>query len=277
MCFNWFKKTEVIQPAITDNTIYHFAAGDYAGYENDLDGPSHDQKRMVTAISERWTNYVYRKYLDNTTKTATFFADLDACVDHIQPGDLLVFINDLCFAGTNTDNTTGIRSMGINPVKVKVLAERFIKGPEVSLNTKVRSMALRDIGAGNYISMSACLPEQTALDVEINGTPTGLYHQALIETMERGITYKQWTERSRQYVTTLGFDRLPIIEGPDSLINRMIFEGNVHCFILSMHGSWDKDISGDESDFRDEGPYFPDGFIRDDRINEAIAKNEWLC
>lgn len=272
MCKDWFKKKPpIVQPEITDNTIYHFAAGNYAGYENDLSGPPFDQKRFITAHSAQWNNYAYRKYLDSTTKVDTFFADLDAAVARIQAGDLLLFINDVCFAGTNTDNTFGMRLAGPN---IKILAERFVKGPFVP--SYVRSMAMRDIGAGNYIAMSACLPEQTALDVEIDKEPTGLYHFGLVKTMLRGITYRQWNARAREYIGALGFDRLPVIEGPDHLLDRMIFEGKVHCFILSMHGSWTFDINRDEIDGRDEGPYFPDGLILDDDINKTIAQNAWL-
>lgn len=274
MCRSWFNKKEDVQPEITDNTIYHFAAGDYPSYENDLKGPSYDQKRMVAAISSHWDNYTYRKYLDSTTRIKTFFADLEAAVARIQPGGVLVFISDYCFPGTSTDNTSGVRSRIINQ-NIKVLAERYIQGPDVP-DMKTRSTALRNIGAGNYIAMSACPADKTALDVEINGKPGGLYHFALTQTMERGITWKQWTEKAADYIKKLGFDRFPIIEGPDRLINRLIFEDPTQCFILSMHGSWSLDINGDEADGKDEGPYFPDGFICDDKINEIIAKNVYL-
>lgn len=269
MCFK--KKPSVIQPEVTNNTIYHFSAGDYPGYQNDLPGPSYDQKRFIAAHSAQWNSYAYRKYLDSTTKVDTFFKELDTAVARIKAGDLLLFISDLCFAGTNTDNTFGMR---LTRPGIKILAERFVKGPFVP--SYVRSTALRNIGAGNYIAMSACLPEQTALDVEIDGEPTGLYHYGFRKTMLRGITYRQWNERARQYIASLGFDRLPVIEGPDHLLDRMIFEGNVQAFILSMHGSWTFDISKDEIDGRDEGPYFPDGLILDDDINDTIAQNAWL-
>ena len=277
MCLkNLFKKpeAEIIQPAITDNTIYHFAAGDYSGTKNDLPGPQYDQRRMTGMIKSEWDNYVFRKYLDSTTRTRAFLSDLDAAVARIKEGDLLVFISDYCFPGSSTDNTAGIRAFNqSNPVEI--VKERFIPGPEI-LNAKIRSIALRNAGAGNYIAMSACPDWQTALDVKINGDPGGLYHFALVKTARRGITYKEWTDRAGEYIKSLGFDRIPIIEGPESLTSRQIFEGNVHCFILSMHGSWTNDIHGDEADGRDEGPYFPDGLIIDDQINAIISQNPYL-
>jgi hypothetical protein len=269
-----FKRPVVALPEITDNTVYHFAAGNYPGTGNDLPGPQYDQKRICSGLSSTWDNYVFRKYLDSTTTRKAFLADLEAAVARIKPGDLLVFISDYCFPGTSTDNTVGVRASLVNP-KVKVLKERFVPGPYIA-GIRTRSTALRNIGAGNYIAMSACPDWQTALDVEINGKKGGLFHFALEKTKERGITWKQWTERAREYVKQLGFDRFPIIEGPDSLINRKIFEDPTQCFILSMHGSWTIDLNGDESDGKDEGPYFPDGLLIDDKINATIAKNAYL-
>lgn len=276
MCKDWFRKTEAVQPEITDNTIYHFAAGNYDGFDNDLKGPQYDQKRILPAILEQWPHYTIRKYLDSTTRRQTFLNDLDASVTKIMPGDLLVFISDYCFPGTSTDNVIGVRA-GLVAPRVVVKKERFVPGPKICIPQKTFSTAMRNIGAGNYIAMSACPAWQTALDVEIDGKPAGLYHWALQKTMERGITWKQWTDRAGSYIRQLGFDRIPIIEGPDSLINRSIFEGKCHVFMFTMHGSWTNDRNGDELDGKDEGPYFPDGLIIDDQINEKIAKNAWLC
>ena len=274
MCLkDLFKKPEIILPEITDNTIYHFAAGNYPGTNNDLPGPPYDQKYMTADIAALWPNYTFRKYLDGYAKRESFLNDLTLAVNRIKPGDTLVFISDYCYPGTSTDNIVGVRSR--NP-GIKVLAERFIKTADIP-DVLVRSRALRDIGAGNYIAMSACPDWQTALDVEINGKPTGLYHFVLRKTMKRGITWNQWTQEAGRYVKELGFDRIPIIEGPDSLIHKPIFEGNNQVFILSMHGTTKYDKSGDEKDSNDEGPYFPNGFVSDDQINKIISTNAWLC
>jgi len=268
------QKPEVIQPEITDNTVYHFAAGDYSGTNNDLPGPQYDQRRMTGMIKSEWGNYVFRKYLDDTTRKRAFLSDLEAAVARIKEGDLLVFISDYCYPGTSTDNAAGIRAFNqSNPVEV--IRERYIPGPEI-FNKKIRSIALRNAGAGNYIAMSACPDWQTALDVKINGDPGGLYHFGLTKTARRGITWKEWSDLTGEYIRKIGFDRIPIIEGPEALVNRPIFEGNCHVFILSMHGSWTTDLNGDEADGKDEGPYFPDGLILDDQINAIIYKNQCL-
>lgn len=258
-----FKRKPNPVPEFTKNTITTIAVGDYAGTANDLAGPPYDQKDFQSKILSIWNHYTFRNYLNSAGTSVNFLANLNKAVSQIKPEDLLLFINDNCFAASNTKGHNS----------PKILGNRFHPNPTLPPRNKVRSRAM--VKAHTYLAMSACLATETAADAYFKH-PNGAYTYALLQTLEKGITYLEWHQRALNLLKQLGFKQTCTIEGPIELANRKAFEGNVYCFYLSSHGSYTYDKDGDEDDGQDEGPYLFDRMVIDDEINAIIAKNEYL-
>lgn len=243
MCFKkWFSKPdpETI-PEFTNNTVESIVIGDYPGNANDLNGPPVDQIKFKDKLLSIWSHYTFRLFKDSESTKSRFKNDLTKAVSLIKEGDLLLFIMDNCFSESNT-----------------------------------KEFKSRSLKANNYISISACLDHETAADAVFNDVPSGALHFALIETMQKGITYRQWHDQTKAYLKSHRFAQTCTIEGPDNLLDRQIFEGNVICFEISSHGTNVPDRDGDESDKKDEAVCFYDGIVIDDEINNIISTNKYL-
>jgi len=273
MCFKkiaeWFKPDPApIIPDFTKNTIVSIVKGDYPGSANDLEGPPYDQEDLQKAILAKWSHYVFRNFKDNASTANRLLSELTGLVQRIESDDLFLSINDNCFSESNTKDL-------LNPSKIRILQNRVYYPPGLTPRKKVRSKAFKLAQANKYIAMSACLDHESASDAYFEH-PNGAYTYCLIKTLEKGITYLQWHEKTKALLKQLGFDQTCTIEGPLELQNKIIFEGNVSAMYVSSHGSFTYDASGDEPDKQDEGPYL-DRLILDDEINAIIATNPYLC
>lgn len=262
MCFR--KKVNLL-PDYTNNTIISLVTGNYPGTANDLAGPPYDQVDFEKMVLNSWSHYVFRKYKDSTSTANNFLTELRNVVSQIREGDLLLFIMDTCFSESNTKNTK----------PPNYLQNRVYHNPKYPVHKLVTNRLLVPVEGMNYISMSACLSRETAADAVFDH-PNGAQHYALIKTALKGITYRQWDQRASALLKQLGFSQTCTIEGPDALIDRKIFEGNVYCFEISGHGSHCYDENGDEPDKQDEGPYFYDRMVIDDEIQTILQTNKWL-
>ena len=187
--------------------------------------------------------------------------ELRAVVSRMAPGDLLLFIMDTCYSETNTRDVLPSNS----------IQTRVYHNPEYPVHQKRINKEFSPGSDGlNYIAMSACRARETAADAWFNHRARGAYDYALEQTMQKGITYREWDSLTASKLATLGFPQHCTIEGPDQLIDRYIFEGTVYCFHISSHGSHKYDISRDEPDYQDEGPYLYDGMLLDDNIREVL-------
>ena len=243
MCLRkWFSKPDPEPiPEFTNNTVESLVIGDYPGTVNDLNGPPFDQVKFKDKLLSIWPHYTFRLFKDSEATKGRFKGDLTKAVSRIKEGDLLLFIMDNCFSESNT----------------KKFKDRSLK-------------------ANNYISISACLDHETAADAVFNNVPSGALHFALEQQMQKGITYRQWHILTKAYLKAHRFAQTCTIEGPDALLDRQIFEGNVTCFEISSHGTKVPDRDGDELDNRDEAVCFYDGNVIDDEINEIISTNKYL-
>jgi len=249
------------QPDLTDNSIISIACGNFPGTANDLKGPPHDQVDFEKEIKSWFPQYVYRKFLDKHATCSRFMSELRPVVARMNSGDLLLFIMDTCYSETNTRD-----------VLPKIaIQSRVYHNPKYPVHQKRINKEFSPGSDGlNYVSMSACRDHETAADAYFNHRANGAYSYALMHTMEKGITYREWDIRAGTMLQSLGFPQHCTIEGPDELIDRNIFEGTVYCIYISSHGSHIYDISGDEPDSQDEGPYFYDGMLIDDNIREVL-------
>jgi len=268
MCFkkiaDWFKPDPPVeQPELTDQSIIHIACGNYPGTVNDLAGPPNDQVDFEKTIGGLFPPFIFRNFLDKQSTRQRFKDELNAVVDRMIPGDLLVFIMDTCFSETNTRA----------PLPRNMVQGRVFHNPKYPIHQpKINKVLSPDSDGLHYISMSACQDHETAADAWFNGRANGAYHYALLDTVEEGITYREWDELTGQRLRDLGFPQTCTIEGPSELIDREIFKGTVYCIVISSHGSHVYDTSGDEPDAQDEGPYLYDGMILDDDIREILQR-----
>jgi len=247
MCKDWFKKKPpVAVPDFTDNTIVHFAIGDFPGTVNDLNGPPNDQEDFEKRLLADWPHYTFRKYKDSEGTVDAFRSNVKSIIARMKPEDTLLFIMDVCHAGTNT--------RGLITPKMVWSSEGM-----------------------NYIAMSAARPFETAADAVIDGRANGAYHYCIIKTLETGITYRQWDARAQALLYKLGFDHICTIEGPDRLLDRIVFEGPTYAVMVSSHGMKRPDQNGDEDDGYDEYVVFHNGDICDDEIAEMLKDIPIKC
>ena len=123
----------------------------------------------------------------------------------------------------------------------------------------------------NHIVMSACLENETASDAYINGAWAGAFTFFAVMALKTGMTYRQWYAEIRKFLPSVDFTQTPTIEGPDYLLDRIVFEDETLVIHNSSHGSQVRDLSGDEWDGRDE-TIFLDKHILDDEIGEILKQ-----
>jgi len=257
MCIRWFKKSE---PIVSDQMVVSIVCGNYPGTANDLQGPPYDQIDYKKRILSDWPKYVFREFKDNQSTTSQTLTEIKNVVNRMKKGDLLFFVMDNCFSESNTRNLSNF----------KTLQSRVYHNPKFPKHKKKVNKVISAGSDGlNYISMSACLDHETASDAYFDH-PNGAYTYCLLNTLEKGITYRQWDEKTGKKLKELGFDQTCTIEGPDSLLDRKVFEGVVYNIFISSHGS--HEYSNSEPDMQNEGPYLYNGFLPDDKIAEILSK-----
>ena len=243
MCF---KKNKIDdQPAWNGRTVSGIVVGNYPGTVNDLAGPVPDFDDLKKEVLERWPDMNYREFKDSKATRARFLSELREAITHVGEDGMLFFIMDTCHAESSTRNG-GFR------------------------NTRRR--AFRALGYDKVLVFSSSLSSQTSADAQFPGGANGAWHYALLATIAIGITYRQWFDAAKDLLAKLGFSQIPVIEGPEHLQNRFIFEGNVDTIQVSAHGGQIDDWDGDEIDKLDEVIYFYDRYVVDDEIR-AILDN----
>lgn len=241
------KKTITDQPAFTDRTVTGIVVGNYPGTANDLAGPVPDFEDLKKEILSRWPDMTYRGFKDSEATRSRFLSELTEAVNHVGEDGMLFFIMDTCHAESSTRNG-GLRSR--------------------------RRKAFRAIGYDKVLVFSSSLSTQSSSDAQFSDGANGAWHYALLKTMAKGITYRQWFDNAKALLAKAGFDQIPVIEGPEHLQNRLIFEGNVITVQVSSHGGQVADQDGDEPDKLDEIIYFYDRSVRDDEIRKILEKTK---
>jgi len=247
MCFKkWFSKPDDTQPPWNSRTVCGVVVGNYPGTVNDLDGPVPDFDDLKKEVLARWPDMNYREFKDEKATRARFLAELNEAVNHVGEDGMLFFIMDTCHAETSTRNGGG----------------------------RGRRREFRAIGYDKVLVFSSSLSSQSSADAQFPGGANGAWHYALLKTIAKGITYRQWFENAKALLSQMGFSQIPVIEGPEHLQNRLIFEGNVDTIQVSSHGGQIDDTSGDEPDKLDEVIHFYDRYVVDDEIRKILEKTK---
>jgi hypothetical protein len=241
------KKTIDTQPPWNSRTVCGVVVGNYPGTVNDLDGPVPDFEDLKKEILDRWPDMAYRGFKDEQATRARFLSELNEAVNHVGEDGMLFFIMDTCHAESSTRNG-GFRH--------------------------TRRKAFRGPGYDKVLVFSSSLSSQSSSDAQFPGGANGAWHYALLKTIAKGITYRQWFDNAKALLAQAGFSQIPVIEGPEELQNRLIFEGNVITVQVSSHGGQVDDLDGDEPDGLDEVIYLYDRMVRDDEIRKILEKTK---
>lgn len=238
------KKIVDPQPDFTDKTVSANVCGDFPGTANDLQGPPRDAVAFRKKVESLWPDMTFRKFQDGEMTRRRLLSEIEEAISHVGPDGMLFFIMDICHAESATRNG----------------------GPR----TFPGQGMLRGIGYDKVLVFSSSLSSQYSSDAQFTSGAFGAWHYALINTLERGITYLEWFNRAKALLAKAGFTQIPVIEGPMSLQNRLVFEGNVETIEVSSHGGQIADRDGDEPDRKDEVVFTVDGKVSDDEIRALI-------
>ena len=253
---NHNSNTTAMQPV--QARLLTFGKNKYGG-GNDLNGCVNDSKNLSSDFKKLFPDADIRMFLDSEVTANNYKKNLSEAISTLRPGATVVIIADSCYSQSVTRNLNG----------GKVVKSRFYN-PGLPLRPKVRIKAFQHKGL-NVIEISGSLENETSADVFINGEYQGALTYVLRKNLKSGITYRQWYQEVVSQLPGSISDQHPQISGPDSLLDRIIGDGETLWCHNSSHGSWTNDTNGDEADDRDEGLYF-DRLLLDDEIRPILEK-----
>jgi len=149
--------------------------------------------------------------------------DIRNILEGIPDGATVVMILDCCFSGTITRS---LLSNDLDSVsKSLVEKNRFFPNPIVKKSTK--SIKVKNKLAKSddmkWITFSGSGEHQTSADAYINGKYNGAFTYFMLKALRPNITYAQWAHYTSNLFATSNFEQVPQIEGPESLLNNLIF------------------------------------------------------
>ena len=202
--FRYFADADVTRKNFREQLIYaftHALSGDiiyikYSGhgsYEKDLSGDE------IDGYDE--TLYMDGNFSDDETAELTKL---------IPEGVVVIFSLDCCYSGTSTREMTPARFM---PPK-----EDY---PHHRQSRRIFRSVL------NHIVFSGCSENEVSEEAVINGTGNGIftyYEMEPIRDAMPGLTYRKWFDQIQVMLPNKNFKQTPRVEGPDSLLDRLIFQ-----------------------------------------------------
>ena len=255
MCFKrWFSKPDPDPVIYGEKTALLFGINNYPGDGNDLAGCLNDIQDVEAKLKELWPEFQVRKFRDSEVTRKRFKDEVTAAIAALPIGGIVTVFSDSCFSTGNTKGFLG-RSRFFNP---------GFKRPRKFNRRMFRSDEMR------WLAFSGCGETQTSADALINNRYNGAYTYYAKKCMQKGITYLQLMNAIEVYLPSPQFSQAPELHGPETLQNRLLFEGPALVIWYSGHGSYLPDNNGDETDGADETLYLFDGHLRDDDINQIL-------
>jgi len=256
MC--WKKKPPiVIVPA--KRRLLTFGKNVYPG--NSLNGCWNDSLNLSDKALGMFSDFDIRKYRDGDVTADRYLTEAKNAIQLLSPGATVLVMADSCYSGS----VTRAMSMGCQQEKHPTKARFFYPGIPPR-QTKKKAFSTEGM---NHVLISGCGEHETSNDAYINGKYAGAFTFYAVAVLVKGMTYKQWFEEIRKYLPSDNFNQSPQLEGPEHLINRVVFEDETLIIHNSSHGSYTYDTNGDEADGQDEGLYF-NRLVIDDEIREML-------
>ena len=136
--------------------------------------------------------------------------NINALMEEKPAGLLVVFLFDSCFSDTVTRRIDDYK-------KGRFLASEIMP-EQYNVKKKFNSAPV------NWIAFSGCGEHQTSADAYIDGRYNGAFTFYAVKTLQKGLTYKQWYSKIREHLPSTEFDQIPGLDGPEELLNRIVFE-----------------------------------------------------
>jgi len=258
MC--WWKHEQDPPVVAANRRLLSFTINDYQGSVNDLSGCNNDGKQAKETLLNYWPDFDIRRYLDSDAKVNIFKTDVAKYISLLSPGAIVLVLADSCFSGTVTRI---YRPFEDALVEYHPTRNRFYQQPGIKMvpNLKTGTFAAR--GDIKWIVISGCGETQYSADAWINSAYHGAFSWYAFNTLKPGITYRGWFNEIRKYLPGSQFEQAPTIDGPDWMLDTVVFTTETLIIHNSSHGTQLAGGSnGDEP--TDEAICFYDGNLRDD-------------
>jgi len=260
MCFKkWF--TDPVAPVEIEpvfRRLLSFTINDYAGSVNDLNGCHNDGRQLKEVLLNYWPDFDVRRFMDHHATIETFKLDVAASINVLSPGATVLILPDSCFSGTVTRLLNPERQYF--PTK-----NRFYQQPGVKMYPHLKSGTFASRGDINWICISGCGETQYSADAYIDGEYHGAFSYYACKTLKPDMTYREWFNEIRRYLPSSEFEQAPTLEGPDRLLDQIVFSTQTLTIHNSTHGTQLPGINGDEP--IDEAICFYNGNLRDNDYN----------
>lgn len=262
MCFKkWFSKpTNVVPMEKVKRRLLTFGRNEYGG-SNNLHGCINDSTGLALDVEAMFTDFDVRIMLDYDVTAKNYLSLGSEAISLITKDTTVLMMMDSCFSRSAT------KKLNAQPNTNK---GRFYELGNLPLEYDREKNPIV-VNVDNYIAMSACLEHETAADAYINNKYVGAFTYFARLEMKRGLTYRQWFEKISKHLPSRDFAQTPTLEGPDYLLDRMIFEDPTLIIHNSSHGTYVPDLDDDEEDTFDEALYFDRPLI-DDEIRKMLSK-----
>lgn len=253
-------------------TALLFAINQYGG-GNNLNGCLNDARDIKNKLNELYPGeFLIKTFLDSQATAETYRTEVAKAIAGLSPGATVIVFADSCYSGTITKFLNG------NPHPAK---NRFYQNPVLESRSVVNlRFAKNKSEPMRWLTFAACQENQTSADAYINGEyhGAGTYY-AFLRALNKGDSWRQWGKETIKYLPNIsaGFDQAPYIEGPNNLLDKMVFDGEVLLICNSSHGSQTFDRNGDEEDLYDEVICLLNKsgsieYVTDDEINLLLQK-----
>jgi hypothetical protein len=252
-------KNELSHSSPEGKSLLSFAINDYQGNEHDLNGCINDQADIVALIRKNYpSEFIVKMFRDSDVTVNCFKSEVTEEIK-AHPGVPVVFISDSCFSESNTRSIMDHKA-------------RFLKNPD-ALNSPERRnrLFLNENQIGFWIAISGCKEHQTSADAVFNNRFNGACTFALVKAFDKSLTYRQWVEKANEILKAKKFKQVMTIEGPEELVDRIVFADPCILIHYSGHGTYTTDLDGDEKDKYDEALYLYDGLLVDDDMNHILS------
>jgi hypothetical protein len=243
-----------------DARILTFGKNKYGG--QDLNGCVNDSNNLIKKTSELWKGIDYKLFTDYQVTASSYLKNGEDAIATLSPGAVVCVVSDSCFS----ESVTRFAMLGYN--KHPIIDRCYNPGYYPRSSKRSAELGKKDI---NWIHISACLEHETAADCWEGQYVGALSWFLFMKSLRVGMTYGDLYESCRKHLPSNKYGQTPTIEGPDSLLGKVIMKDQTLWIHNSSHGSYQYDTNGDEKDGQDEGLFF-DRLLVDDEIREMLLK-----
>jgi hypothetical protein len=253
MCL--FKRKKMIEIDYSDRVFLGFAINNYGGSSN-LRGCINDIDDAQLKLNSLYPNFQFVKFKDKEVKKDIFKYNLAKAISALPKNATVCLVMDCCFSGSITRSNVVKQTPKFKPSGI--------------LPNMGRIKHIAKETTSKWIVLSGCAENQTSSDALINNRYNGAFTWVALNTIKRGMSYRDWFEAIRKQLPSAIFEQSPTIEGAEYLTGRIIGDGPTLIVWYSGHGTYVTDHSGDEADGYDEALALRDGNLVDDDIHYIL-------